>query len=496
MTIDPATNLFIATPAYGGQTHTAYNHSLLRLSNVLALGGIKHTPAFVPGDSLITRARNAMVASFMAGPYTHLFFIDGDIEFESESALRLLAATQHEDIEVAGGIYPKKGLPIEFNVNFPPGSDKHVNQHPATGYLEVQDAPTGFLMVRRSAIVKMMLAYPERRCKLRSSRPENEAPFEYLLFDCFIDGEDDRVGRVPLWSSSVFTNMEAALKILCARSTERNYLSEDWGFSRLWQRIGGKVWIDPQIKLAHHGQYRYYGDVKTILVAEKPEAIIPTPVTPCTDLQICPWVYGTNNLMYGTGADDAPLVAKQNGYITDAAQIEGWMSKPELDFLAGAARQVHSIAEIGCWKGRSTFVLLSNCDGPVYAVDHWLGSEDERNTSHKEAVTGDVFGQFLNNVGSFENLHIVKKSSIEAASGLPEQDVPDVDMVFIDGGHTYPEVLTDIRAWKHKAKFLICGHDIQFPGVAQAVQEELEGVVVIPGTTIWAKIIDDIKEAA
>ena len=69
-------NLFIATPAFGAQVSTPFHQSMLHLGNVLAMSGIRHTPAVMPGDSLITRARNSMVAAFMAGPYSHLLFID------------------------------------------------------------------------------------------------------------------------------------------------------------------------------------------------------------------------------------------------------------------------------------------------------------------------------------------------------------------------------------------------------------------------------------
>ncbi len=412
--IDPTkTHLFLATPAYGARLHTSYVRSMLVTSNLLTVRGIPHTPVFLPGESLITRARNVIVAMFMAKPhYDPLLFIDGDISWNAEDVLRLLAATQaFPEIEVAGGIYPKKCLPPEFPLNFMPGADRGLNQHLETGYIEIKDAPTGFLMVRRSAIAKMMAAYPERKCyfRLPSEAPADEVELEYDLFSCFIDN-----GR---------------------------YVSEDFGFSRLWQRIGGKVWMDPAIKLGHHGEYEYRAEISSRLIA-----------------------------------------ADHSSRPTDARQIEGWMNHDELEFLEGLAREAESIVEVGCWKGRSTYALAANCTGPVYAVDHFLGSEDERSGPHREAVTGDVFTQFLHNVGHFPNLHIVKKPSLEAVA-----EVPEVDVVFIDAGHRYEDVVADIRAWKPKARKVICGHDAVMDGVARAVREELGELVLVPGTTIWVK---------
>jgi len=408
MIIDPKTNLFIATPAFGAQLHTSYVWSLLRTSNMLCAQGLHHTTAFVPGDSLVQRARNVLVAQFMASGADPFMFIDGDIKWEPESILRLLGASQYPEIEVCCGIYPKKSKKPEFPVNFLPGSDKGLIQHPETGYIEIKDAPTGFLVIRRTAFVKMMAAYPELKCTLRPERPDpEEEQYEYSLFNCMIDNG--------------------------------HFLSEDYGFSRLWQRIGGRVWMDPKINLSHFGLMEFDSSISSALVMGK-------------------------NLR--------PQFAEQ---------IQGWMTKDELQFLAGAAKNVGSIVEIGSWKGRSTFALLENCEGPVYAVDHWLGSEGEREGPHAEAATTDIFAEFMFNVGHFANLHVVRKGSPEAAA-----EVPEVDMVWIDGGHRYKDVVADIQAFKGKAKRLICGHDYHDEAVARAVADTLGSVHRGPGS-IWIK---------
>ena len=50
-----------------------------------------------------------------------------------------------------------------------------------------------------------------------------------------------------------------------------NYLSEDFTFCRRWQKCGGKVWLDPSIKLDHLGKFTYNGDISKIIDFENLE---------------------------------------------------------------------------------------------------------------------------------------------------------------------------------------------------------------------------------
>ena len=94
---------FVATPNYGGVLTTSYVRSLLGLVNLAYQHGFSMQSRFLDGDSLITRARSRMVAVFMADArWTHLFWIDADIGFEPEAALRLLLAGR----DVVAGVYP------------------------------------------------------------------------------------------------------------------------------------------------------------------------------------------------------------------------------------------------------------------------------------------------------------------------------------------------------------------------------------------------------
>ena len=124
-----------------------------------------------------------MLAYFLASDYTHLLFIDADIEFNVEDVLKLYV----HDKDVIVGAYPKKGVAwdrIRSNILDPNnkektltdreiaayGSDyainfKFVNKDQRTiavenGIIKLHDAGTGFMMIKREAILKMIKAYP------------------------------------------------------------------------------------------------------------------------------------------------------------------------------------------------------------------------------------------------------------------------------------------------------------------------------------------------
>ena len=60
---------------------------------------------FCKNDSLVTRARNNLVAKAMNDPnMTHIIFIDNDITWDPFDILKLLIA----DKPIVGGIYPLK----------------------------------------------------------------------------------------------------------------------------------------------------------------------------------------------------------------------------------------------------------------------------------------------------------------------------------------------------------------------------------------------------
>jgi predicted O-methyltransferase YrrM len=219
------------------------------------------------------------------------------------------------------------------------------------------------------------------------------------------------------------------------------FTTEDYAFCQRWRDIGGQLWVYPNVRFEHVGQK----------------------------------AFSANYHEY--------LVTLPGGRIAKAAEVPGWMSLAELDWLAQKATGRQRIVEIGSWMGRSTRALADSTKGTVWAVDTWEGSA-EHTEIFKQITPGAIYEAFLGAVSDLTNVEPVKQASIDAALAVPDE----LDMVFIDGSHDYESVKADILAWKPKIRSggLICGHDSDWKGVAMAVAELLPEAKNVPGTSIWA----------
>ncbi len=178
--------------------------------------------------------------------------------------------------------------------------------------------------------------------------------------------------------------------------------------------------------------------------------------------------------------------------------IQGWMEEYELNWLYWAASQMDSIVEVGSWKGRATFPLCSGCKGMVYAVDHFKGSPEALADEQKEATSNNIYEEFKNNMQGFSNLKVLKMDSLKAS----QQFKPgSIDMVFLDGSHSFQSVLSDLLVWTPICKKLLCGHDILENGVPHALftygftrSDALE--LKIETGKIWSHVINGQEEQA
>src|SRR5215472_15883696 len=157
--------VMFATPCYISGASMNYVASIFSLALDCAHRGLPCI-LHIHSESLITRGGNMIVLKFLSEEsFTHLFWIDSDIVFQSESVFRLLQA----DRDVAAGIYPLKrfnwpeqGLPVGMtrrqfedrytDYPFNPighGASRVSDYADADGFVEVAEAPTGFMVIKR-----------------------------------------------------------------------------------------------------------------------------------------------------------------------------------------------------------------------------------------------------------------------------------------------------------------------------------------------------------
>jgi predicted O-methyltransferase YrrM len=171
--------------------------------------------------------------------------------------------------------------------------------------------------------------------------------------------------------------------------------------------------------------------------------------------------------------------------LENALKISGWMSLPELTWLATQASTHTRIVEVGSWFGRSTRALADNTKGMVYAVDTWSQSSPTTSAYHLgDKPKGWLLNEFLTNTKGLTNIQVVQMLSVDAARSF--NSTPQFDMIFIDANHD--SVKADILAWKPLliSGGLLCGHDYtDYAAVRQVVDELLPGRAVAVDS-IWA----------
>ena len=246
--------LFLAVPMYGGMAAGMFAKSVADLTALCTNHGIELRSYFLFNESLITRARNYCVDEFMRSGCTHMMFIDSDIGFDPRDVLAMLAL-QSDDTEydVLAGPYPKKciswekiKLAVDKGVadEDPNVLEKYVGDYvfnPKAGSgqiridqpVEVSEVGTGFMMTRRSTFEKFRDAYPQYSYKPDHVRTEH------------FDG-----------TREIMMYFQAEIEPVSKR-----YLSEDYWFCHYLQKIGGKIWYCPWMKLQHVGSYIFGGSL-------------------------------------------------------------------------------------------------------------------------------------------------------------------------------------------------------------------------------------------
>ena len=286
--------LFIAAPMYGGQCQGMFARSIADLSALCTHYGIQVRFYFLFNESLITRARNYCADEFLRSGDTHLMFIDSDIGFNANDVIALMALQSEnpddDQYDILAGPYPKKCISWEkikhavdkgFADEDPNQLEKYVGDYvfnPAGGVgeiplgepVEVLEAGTGFMMIRRNTFEKFAEAYPQQNYRPDHVRTEHFDGSREIMayFDTPIDHKRTHLNeelKLFLDKNPDATNDQILefVKDPNAGSKEfsKRYLSEDYMFCQWVRNAGMKVWLCPWMQLQHVGMYVFGGSL-------------------------------------------------------------------------------------------------------------------------------------------------------------------------------------------------------------------------------------------
>jgi hypothetical protein len=250
-------HIIFLTPCYNSSMYCTYTESLLQTMFMCKDLGIDATVHFCRNDSLVSRARNNLIAKAMhIKTATHFMFIDADISWNPFDIIKLLVADKH----IVGGIYPIKNYDWDKAISNP----QHINDilerkkksqlntiytdqtfvktnmvrynaNYKSNMLEIKNnltqvrhLATGFMLIQRSVIEVMSKAFPQTKyVDDVNFLTGSENDFAYALFDCSVE--------------------------------DGHYLSEDWMFCHRWAKMGGEVYADITVDLDHTGIETFKG---------------------------------------------------------------------------------------------------------------------------------------------------------------------------------------------------------------------------------------------
>jgi len=239
-------SIMVCTPVHS-EVSIHYTQALLEFQKVCMLKNIFVSFTLLK-SSLVTQGRNLCVSSFLNAEhkYTHLLFIDSDINFSPESIFEMIDL----DKEVIAIPYPMKTIswekidklskqlkyknPTELSTlgfTYPIKVADTSNIIVQNNVMEVTHAPTGCMLIKRQVFDKMIEKYPH----LEINQPN------------ILNGEETKTSNMYNFFDT-FHDLES-----------KKYYGEDFGFCQKWRDIGGKCYCYINRFITHVGEYQYSG---------------------------------------------------------------------------------------------------------------------------------------------------------------------------------------------------------------------------------------------
>lgn len=212
-------NILIGTPAYGGNVHCDYVHSLMNVEAAKNYGIFDYSLFTITNESLITRARNTIISYFYNNNnFTHLLWIDADLGFPANTVPLLLK----QEKDIIGCPVPLKGKDDSGNQAFNVGNC--LSQTEDGNIVEVDYIGNAMLLMSRQCVDDL--------CK--------DA-------DIYKPSNLTRGYRQKEWQYDVFQ----------VGVVDGKYLSEDFWICHKLRNLGYKIYVLLSIPIIHNGNYSF-----------------------------------------------------------------------------------------------------------------------------------------------------------------------------------------------------------------------------------------------
>lgn len=199
--------IFVAIPVYDGKLQVQTVKCLLEETTIAIGVGDDLRVNFLPSCSVPAQGRNQLVQMFLESDCDRLFFLDSDLTFEPGSIIK----TCHMPADFVGGCYRFKSSDEKYPINWL-SEMRGIPLGDKTALLEVGMLPTGFLALSRKVFDSFKKHYPDRE-------------YEH-------------------WGAKAYGYFQMAFK-------DGALYSDDSYFCKEWIQMGGKIYLDPEIELAH-----------------------------------------------------------------------------------------------------------------------------------------------------------------------------------------------------------------------------------------------------
>lgn len=230
------TRLYVATPCFGNKLFVDYILDIMDLDHACQAWGMDFDIFLVGNIPILPLARSTCVKHFLESGFTHMLFIDADVSFNPLNVKRLLDF----DKDFCCAVYPKKQIHWDRlvgktftsvedleNETLDYAYNEIPNVESQNGFMEVKTSATGFMLLKRTVFEQMIEEYPDLKFKPNYNMRQQNGKNLYAFFDTMID------------------------------PVTKEYHGDDNSFCKRWSDMGGKIYVDSVVPVAHTGLHQF-----------------------------------------------------------------------------------------------------------------------------------------------------------------------------------------------------------------------------------------------